>query len=159
MPSFTWSPEMSLDMPALDTLHTECTDLLAGVLDAGDDTVLAQWDRLIAHSAEHFAQEDRWMQDTGFAPNNCHSAQHATVLQIMREGAEKGAQGDLAIVRQMAHELTVWLPHHIDAMDADLARHLSEVGYDTATGHISHPERLPQNSLSSCSAGPCSEHA
>ena len=158
MSSFTWSPEMSLDTPALDTLHTECTDLIAAVLDAGDDTLLGQWDRLIDHTAEHFAQEDRWMQATGFAPNNCHSSQHATVLQIMREGAEKGAKGDLAMVRQMARELTVWLPHHIDAMDAGLAQHLSEVGYDTVTGHISKPEMLPQNIVSSCSVEPCESH-
>ncbi len=99
------------------------------------------------------------MQATGFAPNNCHSSQHATVLQIMREGAEKGAEGNLGIVRQMAHELTVWLPHHIDAMDAGLAQHLNEVGYDTATGHISKPEMLPQNTVSSCSVEPCGSHA
>ena len=159
MSSFTWSPEMSLDMPALDTLHTECTDLIAAVLDATDDALLALWDRLIAHTAEHFAHEDRWMQATGFAPNNCHSSQHATVLQIMREGAEKGAEGNLGIVRQMAHELTVWLPHHIDAMDAGLAQHLNEVGYDTVTGHISKPEMLPQNTVSSCSVEPCGSHA
>ena len=159
MSSFTWAPEMSLDMPALDTLHTECTDLIAAVLDAADDALLALWDRLIAHTAEHFAQEDRWMQTTGFAPNNCHSSQHATVLQIMREGAEKGAEGNLGIVRQMAHELTVWLPHHIDAMDAGLAQHLNEVGYDTVTGHISKPEMLPQNTVSSCSVEPCGSHA
>lgn len=158
MSSFTWSPDMSLDMHALDTLHTECTDLIAAVLDADDDTLLAQWGRLIAHTADHFAQEDRWMQATGFAPNNCHSSQHATVLQIMREGAEQGAGGNLAIVRQMAHELTVWLPHHIDAMDAGLAQHLSEVGYDTVTGHISKPEMLPQNTVSSCSVEPCGTH-
>lgn len=99
------------------------------------------------------------MQATGFAPNNCHSSQHATVLQIMREGAEHGAAGNLAMVRQMAHELTVWLPHHIDAMDAGLAQHLMEVGYNTATGHISKPEMLPQNTVSSCSVEPCGEHA
>ena len=159
MSSFTWSPEMSLDMPALDTLHTECTDLIAAVLDAADDALLALWDRLIAHTAEHFAQEDRCMQATGFARNNSPSSQHATVLQIMREGAEKGAEGNLGIVRQMAHELTVWLPHHIDAMDAGLAQHLNEVGYDTVTGHISKPEMLPQNTVSSCSVEPCGSHA
>lgn len=159
MSVFAWSPEMSLDMPALDTLHTECTDLLAATLNASDDALLAQWDQLITHTASHFAQEDRWMLDTGFTVDNCHSGQHATVLQIMREGAEKSAQGDLAWVRQMAQELTVWLPHHIDAMDASLAQHLSEVGYDTVTGQISKPEMLPGHSVSSCGVEPCGEQA
>lgn len=159
MSRFAWSPEMSLEMPALDHLHEECVELLAAVQEADDSTVLQHWDRLIAHTADHFGQEDRWMQDTGFAPGNCHSSQHAIVLNIMREGAEKGAQGDLAMVRQMAYELTVWLPSHIDAMDAGLAMHLSNVGYDTRTGHISKPEALPESTVSSCSVEPCGDHA
>jgi len=150
---------MSLDMPALDTLHTECTDLIAAVLDAADDALLALWDRLIAHTAEHFAQEDRWMQATGFAPDNCHSSQHAIVLKIMREGAEKGAKGDLGVIRQMAYELTVWLPHHVSAMDAGLVLHLKSVGFNTETGQIDNPDALPQTTLTSCRSEPCEDHA
>ena len=147
MSSFTWSPEMSLDMPALDTLHTECTDLIAAVLDATDDALLALWDRLIAHTAEHFAQEDRWMQATRFAAGNCHTTQHQQVLNIMRGGTERARQGRLGELRVMAAELAVWLPQHIDAMDAGLAHHLRQVGYDPATGHIAHPEALPHEPL------------
>lgn len=47
----------------------------------------------------------------------------------------------------MAAELAVWLPSHIDAMDAGLAYHLRQVGFDPATGHIAHPEALPQQPL------------
>ncbi|WP_374259273.1 hemerythrin domain-containing protein [Aquabacterium sp.] len=159
MSSFTWSEEMALDLPAIDHLHTECTDLINAVIAASDADLLSAWDKLIAHTAEHFAQEDRWMQDTGFAPNNCHSSQHAIVLKIMREGAEKGANGDLGIVRQMAQELTLWLPHHIDAMDAGLVMHLRNVGYNTETGEITAPEALPETTLTSCSVEPCDDHA
>ena len=89
----------------------------------------------------------------------CHSSQHAIVLKIMREGAEKGANGDLSIVRQMAQELTLWLPHHIDAMDAGLVMHLRNVGYNTETGEITAPEALPETTLTSCSVEPCDDHA
>ena len=85
--------------------------------------------------------------------------QHAIVLKIMREGAEKCAKGDLAIVRQMAYELTVWLPHHVAAMDSGLSLHLKSLGYNTETGEMDKPEGLPATALTSCRSEPCEDHA
>lgn len=152
-----WSESMSLQLPAMDQSHEDIVDQLALVETADDAQLLEAWNTLVDQTAEHFAEEDRWMRDTGFAPDNCHSSQHAIVLKIMREGAEKCAKGDLAIVRQMAYELTVWLPHHVNAMDAGLVEHLQNVGYNTATGQVEHPEALPSTALSSCRAEPCEE--
>ncbi len=157
--SLVWSEAMSLEMPAMDEAHEEIVDQLALVESASDDTLLEAWNALIDQTAEHFGEEDRWMQATGFAPDNCHSSQHAIVLKIMREGAEKCAKGDLAIVRQMAYELTVWLPHHVSAMDAGLALHLKSVGFDPKTGQVDNPEALPSTALTSCRSEPCEDHA
>lgn len=154
-----WSDALSLEMPAMDRLHEDMIDQLALVETASDGQLLDAWNAMIEHTAIHFAEEDQWMQATGFAPDNCHSSQHAIVLKIMREGAEKCAKGDLAIVRQMAYELTVWLPHHVSAMDAGLALHLKSVGFDPETGRIAHPEALPTSTVSSCRVEPCEDHA
>ncbi|HEX5313016.1 hemerythrin domain-containing protein [Aquabacterium sp.] len=154
-----WSEAMSLEMPAMDEAHEDIVDQLALVETASDDNLLDAWNALIDETAEHFAEEDRWMQATGFAPDNCHSSQHAIVLKIMREGAEKCAKGDLAIVRQMAYELTVWLPHHVSAMDAGLALHLKSVGFNPETGQVDKPEALPTTALTSCRSEPCEDHA
>ena len=98
------------------------------------------------------------MQATGFAPENCHSTQHKVVLQVLREGARKGRDdGDLAVIRQMAHELTLWFPHHAQTMDAGLALHLKSVGYDPATGQLASPDALPTGALTGCGSGSCSD--
>ena len=147
MATLQWSEELALDLPRMDETHQEFVQLLQAVQAADDAGLPAAWQALVEHTAEHFAQEDRWMQATRFAAGNCHSQQHQQVLNIMRDGTERARKGRLVELRLMAAELAVWLPQHIDAMDAGLAHHLRQVGYDPATGHIAHPEALPHEPL------------
>jgi hemerythrin-like metal-binding protein len=156
MPSLVWSDALSLSMPVMDTTHQEFVELLAAVEAADDATLLARWQELIDHTDDHFGREDRWMQATGFGPANCHSTQHAVVLKVLREGAAQGAAGDLAPIRQMAHELTIWFPHHAQNMDHGLALHLKSVGYDPETGELRHPDSLPAEPISGC-GGSCGD--
>lgn len=147
MATLQWSESMGVEMARMDATHQESVQLLQAVQDAGDAQLMAAWERLLAHTEAHFAEEDRWMQATRFAAGNCHSTQHQQVLQIMRDGTGRARRGRLGELRVMAAELAVWLPQHIDAMDAGLAYHLRQVGFDPATGHIAHPEALPREPL------------
>ena len=70
--------------------------------------------------------------------------------------SDLGQAGQLAPIRQMAHELTIWFPHHAATMDAGLALHLKSVGYDPLTGAVSQPEALPSAPLSGC-GGACGD--
>ena len=150
MPTLQWSDTLALGLPMMDDTHREFVDLLAKVVNAPDDTLLPLWRELVAHTDEHFAREDRWMTATGFASSNCHSTQHQVVLQVMREGDIRGTAGELAVVRQMADELGTWFPMHAQAMDATLALHLRNVGYDPLTGQVSMPQALPTETLHGC---------
>ncbi len=147
MAELQWSEGMGIDMPQMDATHQESVALVRAVQGASDEHIMAAWEQLLAHTEAHFAQEDAWMQATRFAAGNCHTTQHQQVLQIMRDGTERARKGRLGELRLMANELAVWLPHHIDAMDAGLAYHLRQVGFDPASGHIAHPEALPQEPL------------
>lgn len=151
-----WSEALSLDMPLMDETHQEFVDLLAQVVRAPDDTLLGLWAALIDHTQAHFDREDHWMEATGFAPGNCHASQHNIILQVMREGGKRGLDGDLAIVRQMAHELGLWFPQHAQSMDASLALHLRSAGYDPVTGVISQPQALPATPIHGCGGDTCS---
>ena len=136
MASLEWSPALALDMACMDDTHREFVDLLAAVDAADDAAVPAPWQALIDHTVEHFGQEDRWMQATGFGSANCHSLQHKVVLEVMREGA---ASGQPAVIRQMARELGGWFVAHAQSMDAALALHLRSAGFDPADA-LSPPE-------------------
>jgi hemerythrin-like metal-binding protein len=150
-----WSEALSLSMPVMDTTHQEFVDLLGKVQTACDAELMPRWQDLVAHTEEHFAREDQWMRETGFAPENCHSTQHAVVLKVLKEGTVLGQQGDFAPIRQMAHELTIWFPHHAQNMDFGLALHLKSMGFAPETGQVSQPEKLPGQPISGC-GGTCS---
>ena len=155
-PGLVWSDALSLSMPVMDQTHVEFVELLATVQQASDDDLVAHWQALVDHTEAHFAQEDRWMLATGFAPGSCHLTQHAVVLKVLKEGLTLGQQGQLPPIRQMAHELTLWFPHHAQTMDAGLALHLKSVGYDPVTGALSQPEALPAQAIHGC-GGACSD--
>jgi len=154
-----WSDGLSLDMPLMDSTHQEFVELLAKVVLAEDSALLTQWALLIDHTQEHFDREDQWMAATGFAAGNCHATQHNIILQVMREGGKRGLAGDLALVRQMAHELGLWFPQHAQSMDASLALHLRSAGYDPVTGAIQTPQALPDEPIHGCGGGTCSTPA
>ncbi len=155
MPALEWSDTLALGLPVMDDTHHEFVDLLAQVVNASDTELLPLWHALVVHTDEHFAREDRWMQDTGFSSTNCHSTQHQVVLQVMREGEKRA---DLAIVRQMADELGIWFPQHAQAMDAALALHLRNVGYDENTGVVNMPQALPTAKIEGCHSDNCKTH-
>lgn len=155
MTALVWSDALALDLPLMDDTHHEFVDLLALVVAADDAGLLPAWQALIDHTEGHFGQEDAWMQATRFASGNCHAMQHKVVLQVMREGAQRGAQGDLDAVRGMASELGLWFPQHAQSMDAALALHLRRVGFDTLTGSVHAPEALPEALIHGC-GGACS---
>ena len=157
--TMSWSEDYRLHNPAMDDTHREFVDLLNGVLQASDTQLPGAWENLVDHTQEHFDREDRWMRATGFSADNCHASQHAIILKILREGTTQARLGALHVPRQMARELTVWFPQHAQAMDASLAAHLQEVGYDTATGTIAHPQALPRAAIEGCGGDSCSDSA
>jgi hemerythrin-like metal-binding protein len=153
-----WNEALALDMPMMDHTHREFVELLQAVVFATDVDILQRWSALIAHTQEHFDTEDHWMLATGFAPGNCHATQHKVILQVMREGEVHGHQGDLAMVRQMAHELGLWFPQHAQSMDASLALHLRSAGYDPMTGTLTAPVALPGGPIHGC-GGACGDES
>ncbi|MDT8991874.1 hemerythrin domain-containing protein [Curvibacter sp. APW13] len=158
--SMQWSDDYLLNNSTMDDTHREFVDLLNAVLAAPEHELLRHWEALVDHTQEHFDREDRWMLRTGFTADNCHASQHAIILKIMREGTQRGRSGELHVPRQMARELTVWFPQHAQAMDAALAMHLHELGFDPATGSIARPQALPMQAIEGCGGATCtdSEH-
>lgn len=152
MTTLQWSEELELGLDYMDETHREFVDLLAEAAAAPDDTLLATWQTVVAHTADHFGREDKWMLDTAFPPGDCHATEHDAILQVMREGAKRGAAGNLGMVRQLARELGVWFAGHAQSMDTALAMFLKEVQYNEATGQVGkpyvHPAELGSNAPS-----------
>jgi len=101
------------------------------IADEADDACLpAAWRDLVARAAETFAQEDLWMQSTGFSSRKGHMLQHRVVLEVMREGIVQADEGCLLQVRQMLWQLRDWFGKHVQTADAALALHLRGARFD-----------------------------
>jgi len=143
-----WRPEYRLGQPRMDATHEEFAVLLnacAAAIPRGDAQALAAFDALRQHTVGHFGQEDRWMLDCGFAAENCHSRQHAQVLEVMDEVLRLGREeGRFDPLQRIVSELGAWFPQHAEMMDAALAARIAEVGYDPAAGGpCAHPHAGP----------------
>ncbi|MBU6257749.1 MAG: hemerythrin domain-containing protein [Burkholderiales bacterium] len=160
MAELTWNEALAVNQPQMDETHREFVDLLTrleAVLERPPHEVLPCLEDLLVHTEQHFGQEERWMTAVGFAPQNCHSYQHAQILEVLREVRKRCAeQGDLEPVRLLVPGLAQWFPGHALAMDAALALTMAERGYDPATGAVQRPlepEALP---ITGCGGSGCS---
>ncbi|MBY0368465.1 MAG: hemerythrin domain-containing protein [Proteobacteria bacterium] len=162
MNTLAWTDSLVLNQPQLDTTHQDFIELLnafGDALDAGVDALPA-YHALLAHTEDHFAMEEDWMARCGFEPQNCHSSQHAMVLNVMREALryanELNDREPLGILR---NELASWFPQHAAMMDAALVWTMEQRGFDPVTGNCREPAATAtaaEAPAHSCGAGGCS---
>lgn len=161
MTALTWTDTLALQHPQLDATHEEFVALLAdtdAALAGPDAALLARFQALVDHTVVHFAQEERWMEATGFAPENCHAFQHQAVLGVMQECAQRAADADepdFEPLRVAVGELALWFPQHAQMMDAALAQHLQAVGFDPATGQCREAVPADGEVIAGCGSHSC----
>ena len=160
MSALAWSEALALKQPRMDQTHREFVDLLQG-LGAAHAAGAADFDALLQglqqHTEAHFAQEERWMADIGFAPQNCHSMQHAQVLKVLAEVRLAMADGgDREVVAVLVDELGKWFVAHAQMMDAALAQIMVERGYDPDSGRVLHPVAADAQPITGCGGSGCS---
>lgn len=131
--TLSWSDELLLGDARTDHTHREFVDLVNATTAAAPDQKLPVYQQLLAHTVEHFAQEERWMAACGIQPDFCHFGQHTSVLQVMQEVERRALNGEMAYIDSMIEALVEWFPGHANSMDAGLVSYLQEKGYDTAT--------------------------
>jgi hemerythrin-like metal-binding protein len=105
----------------MDDTHKEFVERLDALLAAEDGEFLERLEAFERHAIAHFAEEDAWMQRTGFPPKECHIDEHAAVLASVRQVLELVRQGDIAEGRRLAAALADWFPGHAFHLDSALA--------------------------------------
>jgi len=105
----------------MDHIHDEFVVLVDTLLAATDEGVAAALAAVHVHSREHFASEDQWMQETDFPARECHTDEHAAVLQSMEAVTRLVADGDAEAGRHLGRALADWFPGHAVYLDSALA--------------------------------------
>lgn len=152
----TWSSQLSVGDARMDETHAEFVDQLSILLTTPPSRQLPLYRAFLDHTIEHFAQEERWMRATGFATDNCHATHHATILETMRAVIPHFEHGDSQIISRLAEALVEWFPQHAASMDAGLALHLKEIGFDSSTETAADPSVIRPASMSGCASVSCS---
>ena len=151
-----WTAELSVGDARMDDTHEEFVSMLNQLLAAMPTQQLPLYRAFIEHTVEHFAQEERWMLATGFSADNCHAGHHVTILETMNAVLEHSEKGDADIIKRMALALVEWFPQHTASMDAGLAQHLKNVGFDSTTETLADPSAVRPASMSGCGSVSCS---
>lgn len=132
MTGLVWSEALENKLEPMDATHREFVTCYNAVVEAAPEQLLAAFDALIAHTEEHFALENGWMEAVDFP--GCHRAEHDRVLAVMYDIRKRVAGGDTFFFRRLVEELPAWFRNHVDGMDAALAFHLQSVGFDFEAG-------------------------
>ena len=152
----TWNPQLHTGDDRMDDTHEEFVDMLNRLLATPPAEQLPLYREFVAHTVEHFAQEERWMLATGFSADNCHASHHATILETLNAVVDHYLLGDTEIIGRLAEALVEWFPQHAASMDAGLALHMKDVGFDSRTETLADPDRVKPATMSGCGSVSCS---
>jgi hemerythrin-like metal-binding protein len=151
-----WTQSLHTGDARMDETHKEFTDMLNEILGTPQDQQLPLYQKFLQHTVEHFAQEERWMVATGFSAENCHAEHHNTILETMRAVQVHYEAGDTEIITRLAEALAEWFPGHAASMDAGLAQHMKNVGFDAVTETVADPSKIQSVTMSGCGSVSCS---
>lgn len=118
---FDWEDRYLLGYAPMDDTHREFVDLVDALQKADDAGLGEALEAFAAHAEAHFSQENEWMVKNNFPPRDCHIDEHNKVLASVYEVRQHLAEGDVAIVRELAAALIDWFPAHADYLDSALA--------------------------------------
>jgi hemerythrin len=156
VPELRWSDDLASGDPRMDETHADFIELLQRLRALPHEDPLPLFKALVAHTVDHFAQEDRWMLATGFTADNCHTMQHQSILETLQAVETHYLQGDRDIIARMADAMAEWFPMHARSMDAGLALHMKAIGFDTQTETLADPGKVRPATMSGCGSVSCS---
>ena len=151
-----WAPSLQTGDARMDETHEEFVVMLNQLLATPQDQQLPLYREFVEHTAAHFAQEERWMLATGFTADNCHASHHATIMETLHAVIPHYQNDDPEIITRLAEALVEWFPQHAASMDAGLALHLKDVGFDSRTETVADPDRVRPATMSGCGSVSCS---
>lgn len=128
-PAFPWSDDYLLGYGRMDESHREFVAALDALVACADEHLAERLEAFARHAEAHFAEENEWMEKTGFPPRDCHVDEHAAVMRSVRQVLELVRQGDVAEGRRLAQALADWFPGHAFHLDSALAHWMVKRSY------------------------------
>jgi len=129
MTLLTWKPAYTLGIPAVDEEHRALIAMInrtyqsmEGAADAGQ--VEACLEDIHAGIAAHFALEERYMREAGYAEYTAHKDDHEELLDQIREMMDVFAHAPQRGRSVLQNRLSDWFSVHFATFDARLHERL-----------------------------------
>jgi hemerythrin len=124
-------PVLLTGVDEIDAQHRELFDRVGALLDASRhrrsrEEVIRVLEFLGRYAVEHFAAEERTMEQAGYPKLEGHRAEHRQLvkeLEILRHELKSEGPGPLFVIR-VGNRVTGWLREHIYRTDRVLAEWL-----------------------------------
>jgi hemerythrin-like metal-binding protein len=133
MSKLAWNKPLAIGITLIDDQHQTLYELLRQLDDrvqsqAGPRILGDALDRLVWHTAMHFADEEALMKSHGYPAATAHTAEHYRLIKVvitlqkrLAAHADDLTSGDMVFLRD-------WLEHHILGADIPLGEYLQDHG-------------------------------
>ncbi|MDH3531650.1 MAG: bacteriohemerythrin [Gammaproteobacteria bacterium] len=123
-----WKEEFSIGVTAVDLEHRSLIDLINDLhaeigKGARQDDVVAALGEIYAQISAHFALEEKFMRETGYAAFPSHKNDHEGLLDELRDIMDRVEDDGRFDEARLAHELSRWFTEHFRTHDARLHHH------------------------------------
>ncbi len=119
------TPVVSVGYEPIDLDHVEFSSLIEQLERVDNVGFPTLFDQLLAHTEQHFAQENELMENSQFPALQEHKGEHVRVIGEFRQFKLRVDKGLVAFGRSFLRDRVVpWFKLHITTMDSALVSHL-----------------------------------
>ncbi|MEO1063794.1 MAG: bacteriohemerythrin [Actinomycetota bacterium] len=129
----TWGPALQVGFGDIDAQHKRLVELVNELNDemragSGRDAVGPVLTELVRYTVDHFAFEERLMQEHDISTSAAHLDEHRQLVAQVASFKEDYEAGSAAVSVELMTFLRKWLTGHILKSDKALARELKQKG-------------------------------
>ena len=130
----TWTDKLSVGVGVLDEDHKKLVGMLNELYDAmqagqGREKLGRILDELVQYTKFHFAREEKFFAQTGYAAAGPHKQQHDALTRQVLDVQQKYAAGATTTLSlDVMQFLKNWLINHIQGSDQSYRPHLNSKG-------------------------------
>ena len=133
-----WHDDYDLGISELDSQHHRLAEVVNRFDEAvrhghGSRIMNEILNELIGYTQEHFAFEEKYMEEVGYSGLKRHKAQHRQLLQKVERLQYEFGQGRRRITSDVRDLLRYWLMNHILKNDVEFAAELKQGAGATET--------------------------
>jgi hemerythrin len=127
-----WVSGYSLGIASVDHEHRQMIEMINHIYEhmersGSSDAIEAGLEDIYAGIAAHFALEERYMREAGYAEYEAHKENHEKLLDEIRELMDCFADDPKAGRKRLKRSLARWFGVHFSTFDARLHDQLGEV--------------------------------